>query len=525
MRATRNTRFVFLLLMVVLCMAPSGDLNYLKIPVKVDFGDKLQIWDGFGLNYVETSQTFDYEKHHQDYGGFSILDPEDREEIIGLFFGDGGLKPAIVKMFLDPLHQEEPGGEYNHARTTSGMRHFVKEGLKLTRLRGEDLSVITTLYSPPAYITEQNILRGRDINPEHVGNMTGYMISWVDYLVNDQEIPVRYLSIHNEGESWQRWPPDGTLGHAEQAGHDYNYFCTPELMNDLIKGLRTGLDTKGLASVGVTNGEPTNWYRFGSWGYADALVSDPEALEGLGLITSHGFYVGNIQSGRWFGPHSRNGAERVLRHKPGLHVWTTSSAWDLKYDRCPADGSPSYREYIMNAAFIKEIHGNIYEAGVNAYIPWACMQRESHWNKPDPNPGTAIRVHDDGTWEINKGYYYYKNVTLAGRPGMAVAYTHAMDSEIAVIAFASNGTGNPDAFVVINYGDLEKTLNIEVMDSDHTGFSTRVTAGSQSYMIDRGLQEMTHPGFNHVQAGDYTATNGLIEYKAPGNSVTTFTGY
>ncbi len=500
------------------------DLNYLRIPVKVDFGHKLQLWDGFGVNYVETSQTFDYSEFAQDYGGLSVLTEADRREVIELIFGDDGLRPALLKMFLDPLHQQAPGGPYDHETTTGNMRFFAKEGLKLTRSRGEDLSVITTLYSPPAYMTKQRILRGRDIDPAHLEDMTDYMVNWVDFLRNDQGLPVKYLSIHNEGESWQRWPPDGTLGHTLQAGHDYNYFCTPELMNELIVRLRKSLDERELSNVGVTNGEPTNWYRFGAWGYAHALVSDEEALNSLGLITSHGFYVGNIQSGRWFGPHSRNGTEMLLRHRPGLHVWTTSSAWDLKYDRCPGDGGPQYREYIMNAAFLKEVHGNIYEAGVNAYIPWACMQRESHWNRPDPNPGTAIRVHDDGSWEVNKGYYFYKNVTRAGYPGMAVAYTHAMDSDIAVIAFSSNGTTNPDAFVVVNFGNIEKHLNIEVDGSGYNDYKTYITTGSQSYLIDKGLQEMTDQEHNYVSNGGHTLAGGAIQYTAPPNSATTFIG-
>jgi hypothetical protein len=500
------------------------DLNYLRIPARVDFGHTMQLWDGFGVNYVETSQTFDYEEFGQDYGGLGNLSPDDRKEVIALIFGDNGLRPSLVKMFLDPLHQTSPGGAFDHATSTGNMRYFVKEGLKLTRNRGDDLSVITTLYSPPAYMTKQKMLRGRDIDPDHLDDMTEYMVNWVDYLSREQEIPVKYLSIHNEGESWQRWPPDGTLGHTLQAGHDYNYFCTPELMNELVKRLRVSLDSRGLYGVGVTNGEPTNWYRFGAWGYAHALVSDEKALNSLGLITSHGFYVGNIQSGRWFGPHSRNGTEMVLKKRPELHAWTTSSAWDLKYDRCPEDGSPQYREYIMNAAFLKEIHGNIYEAGVNAFIPWACMQRESHWNRPDPNPGTAIRVHDDGSWEINKGYYFYKHVTRAGYPGMAVAYTHAMDSEIVVIAFASNGTDNPDAFVVVNFGSLDKNLNIEVAGSEFSRFGSHITVGSQSYLIDRGLQEMSDPDRNYVPAGEHEISGGAIRYTAPANSATTFIG-
>ena len=45
----------------------------MKIPGTVDFSRKLRTWDGFGVNYVETCQTYDNVKNPQDYGGFSTL--------------------------------------------------------------------------------------------------------------------------------------------------------------------------------------------------------------------------------------------------------------------------------------------------------------------------------------------------------------------------------------------------------------------------------------------------------------------
>ena len=73
----------------------------------VNFNNELQEWDGFGVNYVEVCQTYDNEKNPQDYGGFSTLSENKKDEIIDLIFGENGLKPSILKMFLDPLHQKE----------------------------------------------------------------------------------------------------------------------------------------------------------------------------------------------------------------------------------------------------------------------------------------------------------------------------------------------------------------------------------------------------------------------------------
>ncbi len=70
----------------------------------VDFTDVRQTWDGFGFNYVESCKTVDYENHPQDLGGFTILDNAQKNEIIDLIFGEQGLRPSIIKMFLDPWH-------------------------------------------------------------------------------------------------------------------------------------------------------------------------------------------------------------------------------------------------------------------------------------------------------------------------------------------------------------------------------------------------------------------------------------
>jgi hypothetical protein len=106
------------------------------------------------------------------------------------------------------------------------------------------------------------------------------------------------ISLHNEGEDWMRWPTDGKSGNIGR-GHDYNIFWPPEQVVDFLKFMRPMMDEAGLEEVGITPGECTNWYRFSTWGYADAIADDKAAIKNLGLITSHGFYSGSY--GRWFG--------------------------------------------------------------------------------------------------------------------------------------------------------------------------------------------------------------------------------
>jgi O-glycosyl hydrolase len=468
------------------CNAFGQAQDFTAVRAEVDFAKHVRIWDGFGVNYVEVAQSVDYRKDPQEYGGFSLLSEEQRQEIVEMIFGDDGLKPALVKMFLDPFHQAQPGGSFDHETTTRWMRYFVREGLKRTRNRGQDLTIITTLYGPPAWATKQKFMRGRDLDPARKYDLARYMVDWVRYLREEEGLPVRYLSLHNEGEDWLRWPTDGASGNIG-AGHDYNLFWPPEQVADFIRIMRPMLDAAGLTDVGVTPGECTNWYRFSAWGYADAIADDPGALANLGLITSHGFYGGTY--GRWFGEHRSLGTDLLREKRPELHAWVTSTSWSR-----------------MDAANVKEMHGNIYTAKVNGIIPWACIQRPAKWVGGDPNPGTAFRVSEEGSYEVLRGYYYFKQLTRAGQPGMAVAKAFAMDSEVAVIGFARNGTRHPDAFIVANLGK-DKKIAVKVAG-----------AGSDSFEVFRTTDEKDR----YEQVGKATLENDTIVFNAPAQSATTF---
>jgi len=441
-------------------------MDFQAVRAEVDFTRKLRNWDGFGVNYVEVAQSLDYGKDPQEYGGFSLLSEVERQEILDMVFGDDGLKPGLVKMFFDPFHQEEPGGPFDHETTTRWMRYFVREGLKRTRERGDDLTIITTLYGPPAWVTKQKFLRGRDLDPARKYDLACYMIDWVRYLRKKEGLPVKYLSLHNEGEDWMRWPADGASGNIGQ-GHDYNLFWPPEQVVDFLKFMRPMLDEAGLADVGLTPGECTNWYRFSAWGYADAIADDEGALANLGLVTSHGFYGGTY--GRWFGEHRSVGIDVLRDKQPDLHAWVTSTSWGK-----------------MDVGNIKEMHGNIYTAKVNGITPWACIQRPAKWVGGDPNPGTAFRVSEDGTYEVLRGYYYYKLLTRAGQPGMAVVRTTAMDSEVALLAFDRNGTKYPDAFVLVNIGMKDKRVTVSIRGSERETFAAYRTTDETDRFRDIG---------------------------------------
>ena len=483
---------MFLLFGAVLtCMFSFAQYPIIKgVNIQVKFDQKIREWDGFGFNYVETAQTPDYKVYPQEYGGFSLLDENEKSEIIDLIFGEDGLKVGLVKMFYDPFHQNEPDGVFDHETTTKYMREFVRNGLAKTRSWGGDLNIITTLYGPPAYMTQQKVIRGRDLDPAHKENLAKYLVSWVQYLKEKEGFPVNYVSLHNEGEDWDRWPWDGkdpNIGH----GHDYNMYWRPELVTEMMILTNKELLKAGLHNVGVTPGENTNWYRFSYWGYADAISENEDALNAISLITSHGFFSGSYDS-RWFGDHNCMGTEMIRDKKPGLHAWVTSTSWSK-----------------MDTKNIKEMHDNIYSARVNGIIPWAGIQRPTEWVGGDPNPGSAFTVHEDGSYDVRRGYYFYKQISRPGQPGTMICRTLSNETEVPVIAFAKGTSKGSDAFVVTNMNTKwDKPLVIKITGTDATKFKAFRTKEDESE--------------KYTEIGIFEVKNGELLYTAPFGSVTTF---
>ncbi|MEM9326825.1 MAG: hypothetical protein AAGA85_14260 [Bacteroidota bacterium] len=449
----------------------------------VDFGTTLRPWDGFGVNYVEMAQTFDYVNAPQDYGGFSILSEVQRQEIIELIFGEEGLQPDLIKMFLDPLHQQTPGATFEHAAMTQWMRYFVSEGLERSAARNQPLEIITTLYGPPGWAKKQRDIGGRDPDEAQFDNMARYMVSWIEYL-RQEGFPVRYASINNESANQYSWDVNG----AGFKGIDYDAYWTPEQVAEFMTVLRTHLDQEGLEQVGVTPGETANWSTFHQKNYSWAIVKDPEALKAMDLITSHSFGAMNVVTS--------SGISLLRSAKPELHAWVTSHSWG-KVDMHMSD----------------QIVNNINKAKVNAIIPWAVSQRPAVWRNFDPNPAAPIQVLEDSTYEVNANYYFYKQYTRAGKGGKVVCpVSSTAGSGVHLLAFGQGSSDEPDAFVVVNLNDWStKQLAIRVIGSAK---KYRAVRSSRKY----GYQLIE----KYEEAGSYEVQDGYLLYTVPRHSVTTF---
>jgi hypothetical protein len=82
-----------------------------------------------------------------------------------------------------------------------------------------------------------------------------------------------------------------------------------------------------------------------------------------------------------------------------------------------------------------------------------------------------------------------------------------MDSEIAVLAFASNGTKHPGAFVVVNLGKSKK-VNVRVKG-----------AATKTFEAFRTVEDQTE---TFTCIGQFPVKDGALLCDSPGGSVITF---
>lgn len=478
--------FVQFISICITSSAFSQDMKQAQGFASVDFSHNLQVWDGFGVNYVQAANSVDYATNPQDYGGFRFLTKQKQNEIIDLVFGDTGLQPSLVKMFLDPLHFNEKTGKYDHEFTTSGMRYFVQEGKKLSSKRQETLSVIATLYGPPAWATMQKQLNGRDLDFARKEQLADYLASWLKYL-QKENLPAKYISLFNEADKPHGYNKEGTVKPDDI--FDYNTFWTPGQVAEFMVYLRDFLDRNQLQTIGITPGECSSWLNFNARLYDWTIAANSDAIKALSLITCHSF--GNSATA------TPAGVNYIRSYKPEIHAWVTSASWGNNDLHMP-----------------EQIALNINSVKVNAYIPWAVVQTPTQWYMGnDPNAAPPIRVSENGTYELTTTYYLYKQFTRAGKAGMTIAPVTTPSPDIDLVAFASNGTNNPNAFVVINKNNWAgKTIAIRIAGTKSNAFKAIRTW--RKY----GIKTMEE----YAPIGDYKIENSYILYECPPHSVTTF---
>ncbi|MBD3375995.1 hypothetical protein GF406_13245, partial [candidate division KSB1 bacterium] len=390
----------------------------------------------------------------------------------------------------------ERGGAFNHEWSTRNMRFFVQQGLERANAQQESVRIITTLYGPPAFMTQHHSPSSSVLKPGYKKDLALYMIDWVTYL-KEHGYPVQYLSIHNEGTDWLRWPHYENHRNDVMLDRDYNLLWRPRDIAEFMAYMKPIMIRQGLSDVGLTPGEPINLFRFDHFGIAYEIARNAEALNSIDLITSHGFGIGN-PLGRGYADAHNHGATLLHKDRPDLKTWITSMSWGQ-----------------TGTIFCAEMYEHLYGNRASAIIPWAGIQRYSEWGEKNKHAACAITVLEDSTFQINKEYYFYKQYSRAGRPGMRVVKTYVNRPDVLIAAFAQDKSDHADAFVVINLGESLKYA------SDMIEFSFNVQDKNLYYSFPYkdpflAFDQQTKSQMTGVQfAAQPTETGYIMEFAFP----------
>ncbi|NLG15861.1 MAG: hypothetical protein GX556_00865 [Fibrobacter sp.] len=434
----------------------------------VDFSKILRPWDGFGVT-LNSIPSLSLPQNINSAGEPDISTHP------GLYFGTDGLQANIVRIYLDPFHQKKTearnteeipveADEYDHEASALRLREFCVAAQTELQKQGQKLQIITTCLSPPEWMTKQKEISGRDLDPLHRAEYARYMVSWLKFLVEKESLPVKYMSLHRKGEMWNRWNEQGGVKESEF----YNLYWPPEHVTDFLKLVKKMIIKNSLA-VGLTPGETGSWVSFQDWGYADAIVDDPQAIASLDLLCSYGSY-----SGRDCLDCRSAAIDLIRQQRPDIHAWVI-------LEPC--------RETGTTPAWL--IHDYIYGAKVNAVI-LDCLPEEENCSE-----GTGSSPAD-----------FLKPVFRAGQSGKSVCQTACNCPGISIAAFSGNMSGVSDSFVIVNSSDAERALPVEI----------RGTASSKFEVFRTSPQEKNIPlGFIPVR-------EGKVMYMAPAKSVSSFFG-
>jgi hypothetical protein len=414
----------------------------------------------------------------------------DQRKNAELLFGSSGLRLSIIKTFLNSNEQKQENIKYNESDPVSTndisfkpfdnrTAEYCSSAMAASSQWGGELQMLCTFTNPPGWMTKQKITGGKDLEPSHRVDYARTMIACLKYLV-ERQYPIQYLSMHYHGEEWESWCEDGKTTDCSM----FSLYWPPEQVVDFLKLLRRMLDKNGLAAIGLTSGEIGGWLRFADWGYSNAILDDPVAMESVGLLTSTSL-ITNSDTNHLVIVNS-SGIDEIREKRTDIHAWFTA-----------------LRPSIPDPFFLMQIRNLIYNSKVNAIILGDAL---------DISCGcfdsSSVSVSTDNRSYVSEPFHYLKLLCRAGQPGTAICKAACNTKGASLIGFSGNTTKNHDTFIIINASEFEYDLPIEIRGSANGVFSVFRTSSLEMYQ----------------NLGNVHVKEGMIHFKAIPYSATAFYG-
>ena len=90
----------------------------------------------------------------------------------------------------------------------------------------------------------------------------------------------------------------------------------------------------------------------------------------------------------------------------------------------------------------------------------------------------------DGSLALGHPYFFLKQMSRAGQPGMSVVKAESTQDDVRVMAFSSNGIKHPDAIVIINASEAEQVCKVAISGAKATSWKARRTTEAGEHFIE-----------------------------------------
>lgn len=403
----------FSLIFICLSIGFSPDRQALNVTtISIQRTQTHQTIQGFGASGAWWSQII---------GGWS---EPNRQRIIDLLFSPtdgigltmyryniGGGEQGLIDPWRNTQTFETAPGEYDWTRDANAL--WV---LRAARDAGVS-DVIVFANSPPGRMTYSgraagNPGGGSNLLPDMHDDFARYLIDITRYLIDEEQIPVRWISPINEPQ-WD-WQPS--------KGQEGTHYTTDEIVS-VLNALQAGLVQAGL-EVEVSAVDAGEWANAAI--YARRIFDDPALAAAFDHFAVHSYWSDAADKTKFVG--------FMEKYYPQVHLWM--SEWtEMKEGR----------DYGMDSALLlaNTVHDDLTLGGVTSWQYWIAV---SKYNFRD---GLIYTREHSERIEETKRLWTLGNYSRFVRPG-AIRLEAASDNEAVLVSAYHHPPTDVLTIVLIN---------------------------------------------------------------------------
>lgn len=448
-------KLLFWFFLISLVLSPAIGQAQNVTTISVNSAETYQTLEGFGASGAWWAQVI---------GGWS---DRNRQRIIDLLFNPtsgigltmyryniGGGEQGLIDPWRMTETFETGAGEYDWTHDANAL--WV---LRAAHDAGVD-KVIAFANSAPGRMTISGRASGNpggasNLLPDMHDDFARYLVDITRHLIEDEAIPVRWISPINEPQ-WD-WQPS--------KGQEGTHYTTDEIISVLL-ALQNTIDQSGL-DVEISAVETGEWRTAAI--YVRRIFEEPALAAALDHFAVHSY---------WSSPDEKaNFVDFMARHYPGVPLWM--SEWTEMQQG---------RDYGMDSALFMAniIHDDLTIGGVTSWQYWIAV---SKYNFRD---GLIYTREYGEDIELTKRLWVFGNFSRYVRPGVVRLDVTTDHENIRASAYRDPDSGSMTLVVINNSADPQPVTLTGMDGSGQTVSLYETSKANDLAPVYRGAPQPTY---------------------------------